>query len=668
MEAIASRYFAEQVSVAPELAIHYAEGVAGCTGGSERRRQIESNKTLPHAIAAIWDLLRSAPGRQSPITCLNDRRPLAPPAASVHIDDPSSGAIHDLSAAEQARRVDGEGGGWTASEHGFDVSFVADPELEALTFAAIIDTATEETLQTVAIITRRENWVACGGDGFDTSTETWTRFLDVSMVAGDGVFMMNPNGAKLSDNDYLKRGAKGRQSVRRAKPTRGTRISVDSAFCWAWCASITEKQHCTSLDIDKLVARCEGNEKPIELRRNIMRALEVFGLDYRSEHDASARLWDIRGVVDAEELYTSIDSSLYRSTALPGMHRFTMNRAHEEARLQELLAAKQRLAQAILADHVALDAAIDLRRSLLEGYGRPISMLRDWMVSGRTLHGKAWRSAVDAFEQLKFTESHLRLVVAHCADAVDDHIRAEQLMHAFENYLTIAEQLKLTYLPMARRLSARNARRQEDPEDLFQAAAIGLFRAIDLVNTRSASRFRSYSMIWMNQSVLKWRADCERLVRIPVNRQASVDSFEQAESVTRHGPHGFPDLHELTARLGWDVGSVEEFIAFARTPVTLRDGRRLGTQGSEPDQETGYTDLEVRDLIDRMLSSLKPREAKVLTLYLGLDGSEGITLEEIGSLFEVTRERVRQIRDRAFEKLRTNKVSATLHFVMRGPA
>jgi RNA polymerase primary sigma factor len=178
-------------------------------------------------------------------------------------------------------------------------------------------------------------------------------------------------------------------------------------------------------------------------------------------------------------------------------------------------------------------------------------------------------------------------------------------------------------------------------------------------------KFISYAVWWVRQAVLKALAEQTRSVRIPLNQNSALVRMARAQSFLAQELGREPTDAEVATALNDTVDNIRSARRMTSTEVSLdapverQDrsastfGERVaGTGGGEIEEQTDCR-LQ-REFIDRIFERhLTPRERKILSLYYGLEeGSEALTLEKIGELLGVTRERIRQIRERAFEKLR----------------
>jgi RNA polymerase primary sigma factor len=204
--------------------------------------------------------------------------------------------------------------------------------------------------------------------------------------------------------------------------------------------------------------------------------------------------------------------------------------------------------------------------------------------------------------------------------------------------------------------------------DLSELVAIGnegLLKAVRKFDPDQGVKFISYAVWWVRQAVLKALAEQTRSVRIPLNQNSQLIRLGRAETILSQILNRDPTDGELARMIEETPDTVRAARQMSTVEVSLdapidrsdRDASTLGERfaGGDGGEIEDTTDFNLmRDFITRAFRKyLTPRERKILSLYYGLDeGSEAMTLERIGSLLGVTRERIRQIRERAFEKLR----------------
>jgi RNA polymerase primary sigma factor len=192
----------------------------------------------------------------------------------------------------------------------------------------------------------------------------------------------------------------------------------------------------------------------------------------------------------------------------------------------------------------------------------------------------------------------------------------------------------------------------------------GLLKAVKKFDPDKGVKFISYAVWWIRQTVLQALAEQTRSVRIPLNQNSNLVKLSRTETALTQLLGRSPTDQEIADEMGEPVDTVRALRRVAASELSLdapidrgdRDsasfGERFAGAEAEDIEETVESQAQ-REFLDRMFEKyLTERERRILYLYYGLDDGEERTLEEIGSLLGVTRERIRQIRNRAFEKLR----------------
>ncbi len=197
--------------------------------------------------------------------------------------------------------------------------------------------------------------------------------------------------------------------------------------------------------------------------------------------------------------------------------------------------------------------------------------------------------------------------------------------------------------------------------DLINEGNLGLIRAAHKFDETKGIKFISYAVWWIRQAILQALAEQSRIVRVPLNRAGALHRIGKRSSALLQELGREPTVDELADELDLSQEEVERTLAISQSHLSLdapltpgEDNRLLDYLPDQfsrgPEDET--FDRALSSTIEEALSTLKEREAKILRLYFGLDGQEPMTLEEIGSLLGITRERVRQIKEKALLRLR----------------
>jgi len=205
--------------------------------------------------------------------------------------------------------------------------------------------------------------------------------------------------------------------------------------------------------------------------------------------------------------------------------------------------------------------------------------------------------------------------------------------------------------------------------DLIGEGNVGLMTAARKFDPDQGVKFISYAVWWIRQAILASLARQGRTVRVPLNRTADLSRIIRTAETLRQELRREPTPEELAAATGLSLDVVQSLAALNTADVRLDapldpEGERSLIErfvaDEQGDAEGQAMDRFLSEEIDRALRTLAPRDAKVVRLYFGLDGGREHTLEEIGGMLGVTRERVRQLRDRALKRLKEGDVGRAL--------
>jgi RNA polymerase primary sigma factor len=199
--------------------------------------------------------------------------------------------------------------------------------------------------------------------------------------------------------------------------------------------------------------------------------------------------------------------------------------------------------------------------------------------------------------------------------------------------------------------------------DLINEGNLGLIRAAHKFDETKGIKFISYAVWWIRQSILQALAEQSRIVRVPLNRAGALHRIGKRASTLLQELGRQPTHLEIAEGLDITEEEVAKTMLISQVhlsldaPMTPGEDNRLldylpDNMNPTPDEITFEKALS--EAIEESLSNLKERESKILRLYFGLDGEDPMTLEDIGTLLGITRERVRQIKEKALLKLRHN--------------
>ncbi|MFA7228872.1 MAG: sigma-70 family RNA polymerase sigma factor [Melioribacteraceae bacterium] len=197
--------------------------------------------------------------------------------------------------------------------------------------------------------------------------------------------------------------------------------------------------------------------------------------------------------------------------------------------------------------------------------------------------------------------------------------------------------------------------------DLINEGNLGLIKAARRFDETRGFKFISYAVWWIRQSILQALAEQSRIVRLPLNRVGALNKIGRAYSNLEQEYEREPSPHELAQELDMDINEVSDTLKISGRAVSMdapfaqgEENRLLDILENDEQPSPDHTLMSesLRREIERALSTLSEREAEVVKLYFGLNKEHSLTLEEIGEKFNLTRERVRQIKEKAIRRLR----------------
>lgn len=205
--------------------------------------------------------------------------------------------------------------------------------------------------------------------------------------------------------------------------------------------------------------------------------------------------------------------------------------------------------------------------------------------------------------------------------------------------------------------------------DLINEGNLGLIKAAKRFDETRGFKFISYAVWWIRQSILQALAEQSRIVRLPLNRVGALNKIGKELSKLEQEYERIPSAAELAESLEMTVSEVSDTLKISGRHLSVdapfaqgEDNRLLDVLENEetPDPDNDLMGESLKVEIERALSKLTKREAEVIRLYFGIGREHSLTLEEIGERFDLTRERVRQIKEKALRKLRHHNRSLAL--------
>ncbi len=197
--------------------------------------------------------------------------------------------------------------------------------------------------------------------------------------------------------------------------------------------------------------------------------------------------------------------------------------------------------------------------------------------------------------------------------------------------------------------------------DLINEGNLGLIKAAKRFDETRGFKFISYAVWWIRQSILQALAEQARIVRLPLNKIGSINKINKALSKLEQKFEREPSIEEIANTIELAPKEIKDAMRSAGRHVSMDAPLTDGEDGdmyevllskNNPSPDGSLLNDSLRKEIERALSSLTEREANIVRLYFGLNGKHPFTLEEIGEEFNLTRERVRQIKEKAIKRLK----------------
>ena len=281
---------------------------------------------------------------------------------------------------------------------------------------------------------------------------------------------------------------------------------------------------------------------------------------------------------------------------------------------------------------------------------------------------------------IRETLSSLRLnrrFLLELADIEDDGDvgAANRYASAMKAHQRAREQMAAANLKLAFHLAKKYLYSGEPLDDLVQEGNIGLLKAVERFNWRRGFKFSTYATWWIREQIGRYLADKCRTVRVPVHVQQKAQRLFRETQAFEAETGRAPELEEIAARVNMTISKVAELRRLAPEPLPIHElpideliAIEVRSSFVSPDPMDIASKSQLLNTIDKLLSTLKPKEEQTLRLRFGIGVEEALTLDEIGCQYGVTRERVRQIEAAALRKLkRPHRMDAFARAIFGGP-
>ena len=350
----------------------------------------------------------------------------------------------------------------------------------------------------------------------------------------------------------------------------------------------------------------------------------------------------IKGIVTALPLYKKIEASL------DGKNKEDLNN-EEEDKTHESLEMSLKVLDDLMIKIEAADRKV-AKYGTLKGLKKLIHEKKRKDINPLQLTA----IAKEVQNEYKRVESEVGIKIDELKDKWDRITRARTLVSEAKDEL-ITRNLRLV-INIAKNYFGRGLTLL----DLIQEGNIGLMKAIDKFDYKRGFKFSTYATWWIRQATTRALMDQTKTIRVPVHMMEFYNKVTKASRELMSQSGREPSKEEIAVRLGVPTKKVEDIFRTVRNPIALQTP--LGDEGStiedlisDKDSPTPYSDTERNNVTKHILNVLKtltPREAEIIKRRFGIGCEKDCTLEEIGNHFSITRERVRQIQEKALRKLK----------------
>ena len=254
-------------------------------------------------------------------------------------------------------------------------------------------------------------------------------------------------------------------------------------------------------------------------------------------------------------------------------------------------------------------------------------------------------------------------------DSVEENQEIEDLRYDVDEGRKARDHMIKANIRLVVNIAKKYRRYSSSFLDLIQAGNVGLIRAVDKFDYTKGNRFSTYATWWIRRSVLRHLNQKERTIRLPNYLSTRIRKVHRVRKELMIKLSRTPTMEEIGKKLDMDAKEVEKLLGWARRSVSLdqpigEDGEAdLQSYIENKNAPNPFTEVRESLLSEDVLDALEvltEREAKILTLRFGLNGTKKHTLKELGEIFGITRERIRQIQKGALRKLRSPRVRRKL--------
>lgn len=458
----------------------------------------------------------------------------------------------------------------------------------------------------------------------------------------------------------------GRSTSSQASPPFTRFYAIADNTLIQWIEAVIEEGACNDDDVDTLIGSIRGSFDAETVRSNLVHELTSLGL-FQSHFESPDDAFVTGELPDLEDIFGLLSCICNGSNIRPGMELKRLSARAETQLFRELAVSQKEICRTLVSDALLVSIVLMLGERVATGtvdpglltdldiqHGRQtpdsafLSDALSYLVSYQIILEEGDATSDDRLHALETVSAMKlsRMAVELIAKGIQANSEFDATRQQIEALLATREQYRqkimLEHMPLVRRLASKREAHIDDVEDLVHDGIFGLMRSIDLFEPDRGNRFMTYCQFGVRQSISRALDDTGSLVRVPSHRALvlrKVDKLE--ESIAARMPAEAMIAH-ISEELEIPADDIRKIRRIPRRAVPFEELHSDCLDVESP-QFRDYLADQRRKVIEEFLAGMPERASDVIVRRFGLRGEDEMTLEELGAMYGVTRERIRQI-------------------------